>query len=83
MIASVCITFELELVMNDYIILPFYEGKKCGKMARELKWNWVVNKSGFQYRALFFLDEKCKTIFQGEYSLSSLYLDNDTLWFFF
>lgn len=37
MIASVCITFELELVMNDYIILPFYEGKKCGKMARELK----------------------------------------------
>lgn len=26
------ITFELELVMNDYIILPFYEGKKCGKI---------------------------------------------------
>lgn len=33
-IASMFITFDLELVMNDYIILPFYEGKKCGKMAR-------------------------------------------------
>lgn len=38
-IASMFITFELELVMNDYIYLQitFYEGKKCGKMARQLK----------------------------------------------
>lgn len=27
-----CITFELELFLNDYIILPFYEGKKCDKI---------------------------------------------------
>lgn len=33
-IASMHISFELELVMNDCIILSFYEGNKIGKMAR-------------------------------------------------
>ena len=54
-------------------------GRNVAKWPESLNEIELLIKVGFNIEHYFFLDEKCKTIFQGEYSLSSLYLDNDTL----